>query len=103
MSQAPARAQFPLVLLHSIGYGAGSRGGLTISAGRSKKRPLTLRNEFLQLGNVSEWTDWLALTGFVWLSYSQHGIFRRTPEVISLRFRLSRERKLPTPDRLNRP
>lgn len=45
--------------------------GSAISAGRREKHPLTLApgqtrsmNEFLHFGHVSDWTDWLALTGF---------------------------------------
>lgn len=52
---------------------------VAISGDRSKKRPLTRQNKFSPLGYVSDWTDWLALSRFVWLSYSQSAIFGRPP------------------------
>jgi len=51
---------------------------------RSARLPFD--NECLHFGAVSEWTDWLALTGFVELSYSQRAIFGRTPTEVLRRF-----------------
>ena len=39
-------------------------------------------NEFLHFGHVSDWSDWLALTGFVELSSSPCRIFDDTPGLI---------------------
>jgi hypothetical protein len=71
---------------------------------------LPFKDESSQFGHVSNWTDWLALTGFVELSYSPCRFFdpirwgaSDTPRLIRPRFRLSPVRKLPPPDELNKP
>ena len=64
---------------------------------------LPVDDDLSQFGHVSNWTDWLALTGFVELSYSPHRLFHDTPRLIRPRFRLSPVRKLPPPDELNKP
>ena len=51
---------------------------------RSARLPFD--NECLHFGAVSEWTDWLALSGFLELSYSQRAIFGRTPTEVLRRF-----------------
>jgi len=64
---------------------------------------LPFKDESSQFGHVSNWTDWLALSGFVELSYSPRRFLDYAPRLIRPRFRLSPVRKLPPPDELNKP
>jgi len=80
-AQAPARAQFPCPsqLNRPPWPGAGKRARFQRDERRSTRLPT--QKDSSQFGNVSDRTDWLALSGFVRLSYSQGAFFGRPPGV----------------------
>ena len=92
MSQAPTGAFFCTYCEWTPVFPGSLKRFVQFQQVELRSARLPFENEFLHFGAVSEWTDWLALTGFLELSYSQRAIFERAPGDVRSRPCLSPDR-----------